>query len=474
MVRVSTSSRTAGPNSAEPIVAAKSIDDPVPGLNRGSIIEAAERLAGVIVRTPLEPCPRLSVDTGAQVYLKREDLQSVRSYKIRGAYNVMAQLSDAERAAGVVAASAGNHAQGVAFACATMGVQGRIYVPTTTPKQKRDRINWHGKGFVELIAVGETYDAAASAAQADVLRTGATWIHAFDDPRTASGQGTIGEEIVDQLADAPDVVVLPVGGAGCMAGIVTYLRAVVPDVAIVGVEPSGAASLAAALVNGSPYTLDAIDPFVDGASVKRIGGLGHAVMAAAGARVVAHPDLAGIAQTPAVPVVDLADVEVAPGSVTIMHVDEGAVCSTMLEMYQNEGIIAEPAGALATAALAELSLPANARVVSLVSGGNNDVSRYGEVIERSLVHRGLKHYFLVNFPQEPGALRRFLDEVLGPDDDITLFEYVKRNNRDTGEALVGIELGDPTGLEGLQSRMSRSRLNVERLEPGSPAYRYLT
>ncbi|MCF8570751.1 threonine ammonia-lyase IlvA [Gordonia sp. HY002] len=460
--------------STPPHIAEKSTDSPVPGLSRDSILAAAQRLDGIVVRTPLEACPRLSADTGAQVYIKREDLQGVRSYKIRGAYNVMAQLSDAERAAGVVAASAGNHAQGVAFACATMGIAGRIYVPTTTPKQKRDRINWHGKGFVELIAVGETYDAAASAAQADVLRTGATWIHAFDDPRTASGQGTIGAEIVDQLDGPPDVVVLPVGGAGCMAGIVTYLRAVAPDVAIVGVEPSGAASLAAALVTGSPYTLETVDPFVDGASVKRIGGLGHSVMAAAGARVVAHPDLLPLTERPAVPVIELSDVDLAPGSVTIMHVDEGAICSTMLELYQNEGIIAEPAGALASAALTELSLSADARVVSLLSGGNNDVSRYGEVIERSLVHRGLKHYFLVNFPQEPGALRRFLDEVLGPDDDITLFEYVKRNNRDTGEALVGVELGDPAGLVGLEDRMSRSRLNVERLEPGSPAYRYLT
>ncbi|GEE03314.1 L-threonine dehydratase [Gordonia spumicola] len=457
-----------------PSRAVESSEHPVPGLTRDSILAAARRLEGVVSNTPLDPCPRLSRDTGARIHLKREDLQTVRSYKIRGAYNVMAQLSDAELAAGVVAASAGNHAQGVAFACATMKVRGRIYVPTTTPKQKRDRIVWHGDGFVELIAVGDTYDAAASAAQSDVMRTGATWIHAFDDARTASGQGTIAREIIDQLDGAPDVVVLPVGGGGCMAGIVTYLRAVHPDVAIVGVEPSGAVSLAAALVNGSPYTLETIDPFVDGASVKRIGGLGHAVMAAAGARVVDHPVLADITDSPAVPVIDAADVDLAPGSVTITHVDEGAICSTMLELYQNEGIIAEPAGALTTAALVDLPIAPGARVVSLVSGGNNDVSRYGEIIERSLVHRGLKHYFLVNFPQEPGALRRFLDDVLGPDDDITLFEYVKRNNRDTGAALVGIELGERSGLDGLERRMAHSRLNVERLEPGTPAYGYLT
>ncbi|MGB3696150.1 MAG: threonine ammonia-lyase IlvA [Gordonia sp. (in: high G+C Gram-positive bacteria)] len=444
------------------------------GLTPASIEDAARRLNGVVRRTPLERCPRLSADTGARIHLKREDLQAVRSYKIRGAYNVMAQLTPEELAAGVVAASAGNHAQGVAFACATMKVPGRIYVPTTTPKQKRDRILWHGKDFVELIAVGDTYDAAASAAQSDVVRTGASWIHAFDDPRTASGQGTIGKEIAEQLGVDPDVVILPVGGGGCMAGIVTYLRDACPNVAIVGVEPYGAASLAAALVNGEPYTLATVDSFVDGAAVKRVGGLGHDVMAAAGARVVEHPVFDEIPGEPHVPVIAKADIDFAPGSVTVMTVSEGAICSTMLELYQNEGVIAEPAGALAVTAVQELDFPAGANVVALVSGGNNDVSRYGEIIERSLVHRGLKHYFLVDFPQEPGALRRFLDEVLGPDDDITLFEYVKRNNRETGAALVGIELGDRTGIDGLKDRMNRSRLDVEWLEPGTPAYRYLT
>ncbi|GAA3964142.1 threonine ammonia-lyase IlvA [Gordonia caeni] len=450
--------------------------DPIvePGLTQASIDAAAQRLDGVVARSPLEPCPRLSEATGARVYLKREDQQTVRSYKIRGAYNVMAQLTPEERSAGVVAASAGNHAQGVAYACRAMGIPGRIYVPTTTPKQKRDRIAWHGKEFVELIAVGDTYDAAASAAQTDVLRTGATWIHAFDDPRTASGQGTIGKEIVSQLGEAPDVIVLPVGGGGCLAGIVTYLRATCPGAAIVGVEPHGAVSLAAALVAGEPYTLDDIDPFVDGAAVKRIGNLGHRVMAAAGARVVEHPVLAQITDDPKVPVIAREQIDLAPGSVTVTHVDEGAICSTMLELYQNEGIIAEPAGALAATAIAELDLPAEATVVALVSGGNNDVSRYGEIIERSLVHRGLKHYFLVNFPQEPGALRRFLDEVLGPDDDITLFEYVKRNNRETGAALVGVELGERAAFDGLLERMAHSRLDVELLEPGTPAYEYLT
>ncbi|WP_299576748.1 threonine ammonia-lyase IlvA [uncultured Williamsia sp.] len=439
-----------------------------PRLTADDVRAAAVRVRDVVDRTPLQTSARLSRATGASVLVKREDLQTVRSYKIRGAYNTMAQLSSEERAAGVVAASAGNHAQGVAYACQAMGVQGRIYVPTTTPKQKRDRIRWHGGDAVELIPVGDTYDAAAAAAQADMLRTGATWIHAFDDVRTAAGQGTIAAEIVEQLGAVPDVVVIPVGGGGCLAGMATLLREADPDVVIVGVEPSGALSLSAALVHGGPVTLGDIDPFVDGAAVKRVGSVVYDVLAPMAPTVAAHPDL------PAAATVEPAGRVLTPGSTHIVHVDEGALCSTMLELYQDDGIIAEPAGALSVAALDQLSLQPDSTVVCLLSGGNNDVSRYGEIIERSLVHQGLKHYFLVDFPQEPGALRGFLDEVLGPADDVTLFEYVKRNNRETGAALVGIELGSADSLSSLLDRMNASRLRVEQLHPDSPAYRYMT
>ena len=267
---------------------------------------------------------------------------------------------------------------------------------------------------------------------------------------------------------------LVVGDGGNSRSVFFTPRRTRPDVAIIGVEPTGAVSLTAALVYGGPYTLPTIDPFVDGAAVKRIGSIGHGVLSAMGSSVSDHPALAEVPVNASTQVLPDGPIEVGPGTTHITHVDEGAICSAMLELYQNEGIIAEPAGALATAALSQLQLPAGASVVSLVSGGNNDVSRYGEIIERSLVHRGLKHYFLVDFPQEPGALRRFLDEVLGPDDDITLFEYVKRNNRETGAALVGVELGSPDGLPELMDRMSHSRLSCERLEPGTPAYDYLT
>jgi threonine dehydratase len=416
---------------------------PLPSFSAADIDNAAKRIAGVVTPTPLQLSDRLSATTGANVYLKREDLQTVRSYKLRGAYNLLVQLSDEEAAAGVVCSSAGNHAQGFAYACRTLGIRGRVYVPAKTPKQKRDRIRYHGGEFIELIVGGSTYDRAAEAALADVERTGATLVPPFDDPRTMAGQGTIAVELLDQLDAEPDLVVVPVGGGGCIAGITTYLAERTSKTSVLGIEPAGAAAMMAALANGGPVTLEHVDQFVDGAAVSRAGKLTYAALAAAG------------------------------NMVSITTVDEGAVCTAMLDLYQNEGIIAEPAGALAVTGLLEADIEPGSTVVCLVSGGNNDVSRYGEILERSLVHLGLKHYFLVDFPQEPGALRRFLDGVLGPNDDITLFEYVKRNNRETGEALVGIELGSAAGLDGLLERMRATEMQIEPIEPGSPAYRYL-
>jgi threonine dehydratase len=412
-------------------------------LSAADIDQAAQRISGVVLRSPLQFCERLSEATGATVYLKREDLQAVRSYKLRGAHNLLMQLSEEEKAAGVVCSSAGNHAQGFAMACRSMGVHGRVYVPAKTPKQKRDRIRYHGREFIELIVGGKTYDVAAAAALDDVARTGATLVPPYDDLRTMAGQGTIAVEILDQLDNEPDLVIVPVGGGGCISGVTTYLAERTSKTSVLGVEPAGAAAMVAALANGQPVTLEHVDQFVDGAAVARAGTLPYAVLSAAG------------------------------DMVSITTVDEGAVCTAMLELYQNEGIIAEPAGALSVAALVEADIEPGSTVVCLISGGNNDVSRYNEVLERSLVHLGLKHYFLVDFPQEPGALRRFLDDVLGPNDDITLFEYVKRNNRETGEALVGIELSSAADLEGLLERMKASEIHVETLEPGSPAYRYL-
>lgn len=406
-------------------------------------IEAAiKRLDGVAVRTPLQRNLRLSERTGAQVWLKREDLQIGRSYKLRGAYNLIAQLDDTAKAAGVVCASAGNHGQGLAYSCHILGVHGKVYVPRTTPRQKRDRIAALGGKQIQVIVTGDTYDDAAAAAIAEASATSATMVPAFDDPRTVAGQGTVAVELVEQLGHAPDVLVVPVGGGGLVAGVATWIAERHPGVRIVGVEPGGAASMAAALAAGKPVTLPHLDSFVDGAAVRRVGDV-------------------------TLPLVREAGVE-------LMSVPEGLVCSEMLALYQTDGLIAEPAGALSTSALGNgLDVRPGETVVCLLSGGNNDVSRYGEILERSLVYEGLKHYFLVTFPQEPGALRAFLDETLGPDDDITLFEYVKRNNRETGVALVGIEISSRDDLPLLLSRMEAAPLDIERINPNSPEFRYL-
>jgi len=402
--------------------------------------EAAARLAGVARRTPLERSARLSALVGADVWLKREDLQPVRSYKLRGAYNLMAQLEDT--AAGVVCASAGNHAQGVAYACAALGIRGRIHLPRTTPRQKRERIEAIGGTWVDIVIAGDTYDDAVALAEVAARESGAVPVPAFDDLRTIAGQGTVAIEIVEQLGRAPDRLVSPVGGGGLLAGMAGWLGERHPSVKITGVEPVGAAAMLAALDAGEPVDLPDLDSFVDGAAVRRVGDVTFPLVRDSGAELVT--------------------------------LEPGAICAEMLTMYQTDGIIAEPAGALASGALgAKVSPAPGSQVVCVLSGGNNDVSRYSEILERALVFEGLKHYFLVEFPQEPGMLRRFLDEVLGPTDDITLFEYVKRNNRDTGPALVGIEIADRSDLPGLLARMNRSPMQIEPIDPDSAAFRFL-
>lgn len=410
-------------------------------LDAAAIDAAADRLRGVAVVTPLQLNQRLSAATGARIWLKREDLQPVRSYKIRGAYNLMSQLSAEEREAGVICASAGNHGQGVAMSCALLGIKGRIFVPSTTPRQKRQRMTELGGSAIELVVVGDAYDDAAAAAKQEAAASGATMVPAFDDARTIAGGGTCAKEVVEQLGHAPAAVIVPVGGAGMIGGCLAWLSERAPETAVVAAEPSGAASLAAALATGQPVTLSEMDTFVDGAAVRRVGNLTFVLAARHRPQIVSVP--------------------------------EGRICSEMLALYQTDGIIAEPAGALAPAALGIFRPQPDTDVVVIVSGGNNDVSRYAEIVERSLIYEGHKHYFLVNFPQEPGALRRFLDEVLGPEDDITHFEYVKRSNRETGPALVGIELARPDDLVGLLQRMEASPMTVEVIDPAGPMYRFL-
>lgn len=411
-------------------------------IDRQDIDDAYERLQPVVRRTPLEFSDRLSAEYHSHIYLKREDLQTVRSYKIRGAYHRMSLLGLEARRRGVVCASAGNHAQGVALSCRLLETPGTIFMPQNTPRQKVARVRSLGGTWVRLEMVGDTFDAARELAAEFAEQHEMTVVHPFDDPEVIAGQGTVGREVFEQLPEPADFLLAPVGGAGLLAGIAVYARAVSPRTRLIGVEPEGAPSLRAALDQGRVVTLDRINTFVDGAAVKAVGKHAFALCAAL------HPE--------------------------VTDVSEGQVCTTMIQLYQNDGIIAEPAGALTVAALEQVrERIADRTVVCIVSGGNNDISRYPEIIERSLVHRGLKHYFLIEFSQRAGALRQYLDDALGPNDDITLFEYVKKNNREFGPALVGVELTDRTDLMPLLARMDAIGLRYEMVEKDSVLYRFL-
>lgn len=396
----------------------------------------------MVRRTPLELSLRLSGIMQGDVLLKREDLQVGRSYKVRGAYSFISTLSEEERALGVVCASAGNHAQGVAFACRQLRIHGKVFLPSTTPRQKRRRIQDIGGPWIEQIIGGAGFDEASAASQEYAQETGAIYVHPFDDARTIAGQGTVIQEVFEQASITPKTVIVPIGGGGLAAGTAIWLRENYPDTKIIGVEPVGARSMQAAIDAGEPVQLTDVDGFVDGAAVARVGDMTFPIIR------------------------DMID--------EIIPVAEGAVCTEMIELYQTDGIIAEPAGALASTAVALGHVTAeDGPVVCLVSGGNNDLSRYDEIIERSAVHEGLRHYFLVTFPQQPGALRHFLDDVLSDGEDIILFEYTKKNNRETGPALVGIEIDVPTRIASLLERMAASPLAIEKLEPDTPAFSFL-
>lgn len=388
------------------------------------IVQAHMHLKDVVVRTPLQYNRVLSERFGCQVWLKREDLQIVRSFKIRGAYHLMRSLSPEVLAKGVVCASAGNHAQGVAYSCQTLGIPGKIYMPSTTPRQKVKQVSFFGGNQVEVILTGDTFDDAYAEAVAESKRSGMAFIHPFDDRKIIAGNGTVGQELMEKAEAAPDFIFVTVGGGGLAAGVASYVKIVSPSTQIVGVEPEGAPSLRVSLDAGEVIPLDQIDKFVDGAAVKRIGDLTFAICR------------------------DLLD--------DVVTVPEGKVCTTMLDLYNENAIVAEPAGALPIAALeAYRDQIAGKNVVCVVSGGNNDVDRMQEIKERSLIYEGYKHYFMVSFPQRAGALREFLDHVLGPNDDITRFEYTKKSNKDNGPALVGIELKHREDYEPLIDRMAK-------------------
>lgn len=387
-----------------------------------NVEKARQIIRGVSVLTPLTESQRYSRLFGASIFFKREDVQSVRSYKIRGAFNKISSLTDAQKNKGVVCASAGNHAQGVAFSCHALKIHGTIYMPVTTPRQKVEQVAMFGQKYASVVLEGDTYDDAYNLALAACKAQGKEFIHPFDDEKIIEGQATVALEIFEQSDVLPDYVIVPVGGGGLAAGVSAVFANMAPSVKVIGVEPEGAPSMSVSIKKGKNTKLETIDKFVDGAAVQRVGDKTFAIC-----KKYLH---------------------------AIRTVPEGEICQVILDLYNKDAIVVEPAGALSIAALTGLQNKIKGkRVVCIVSGSNNDITRTAEIKERALLHAKLKHYFIVRFPQRSGALKEFVSEVLGPTDDITYFEYHKKSSKENGPAVVGIELKDRAHLQPLIRRM---------------------
>jgi len=403
--------------------------------------EAAARLQPVVIRTPLQWNANLSRKYQCNVYLKREDLQVVRSYKLRGAYNMMSALPHDQLQKGVVCASAGNHAQGFAFSCRKLGVKGVVFMPVITPNQKIHQTRMFGEDFIEVRLTGDTFDDCAQAAREYTAANDMTFIPPFDDYRIIEGQATVGIEILEDQPQV-DYIFIPIGGGGLCSGVGSYFRQYSPNTRIVGLEPEGAPSMQAALLEGHPVTLPRIDRFVDGAAVKRIGDITFSIC-----REV------------------LDDMRLVP---------EGKICTTILRLYNEDAIVVEPAGAMSIAALDDYAGQIKGKnVVCIVSGSNNDIDRMQEIKERSLQYEGLKHYFLISFAQRPGALKEFVNHVLGPNDDITRFEYMQKTNKENGPALVGIELQSKQDYEELIRKLQLHQIQYTELNKNDTLFGYL-
>lgn len=407
-----------------------------------NITRAKINLNDVILQTPLQKNLNLSDDFEANILLKREDLQVVRSYKLRGAFNKIAHLSADDLKNGVVCASAGNHAQGVAYSCQRLGIKGKIYMPTTTPQQKIKQVKMFGKTYIEVVLSGDTFDDAQQAAVADAKETGMAFIHPFDDEQIIEGQATVALEILQDTKENIDYIFIPIGGGGLAAGVGSCFRQISPQTKIIGVEPAGAPSMSESLKAGKVTELKNIDKFVDGAAVQKVGEITFKICKQ---------------------VVD-----------DIVLVPEGRICTKILDLYNQDAIVLEPAGALSIAALDFYRDEIKGKnVVCILSGSNNDITRTEEIKERSLLYEGLKHYFIVRFPQRAGALRTFVDVVLGPTDDITHFEYSKKTNREKGPAVIGIEVQKKEDFNGLVQRMEENGFIYEYLNEQQDLFQVL-
>lgn len=402
-------------------------------LNAKDVDNAYLRIKDVVKETPLQFDLYLSQKYDCNVYLKREDLQWVRSFKLRGAYNAISVLTSEAKEKGITCASAGNHAQGVAYTAKALNLKAVIFMPVTTPLQKVNQVKFFGSKNVKIILTGDTFDDCLKEALIYTEQNHMTFIDPFNNVDTIAGQGTLAKEILNQSSNDSitfDYLFAAIGGGGLISGISTYMNQYSPQTKIIGVEPSGASSMyESVVVQNKIVTLDHIDKFVDGASVARVGDITYDI---------------------AKKFVD-----------DYIQVDEGAVCSTILDMYSKQAIVAEPAGALSVSALEQYKEKIKGKtVVCVVSGGNNDINRIKEIEERSLLYEEMKHYFILNFPQRPGALKEFVNDVLGPQDDITKFEYLKKTSQNTGTVIIGIQLKNHDDLNQL-------KINVHDFDPSN-------
>jgi threonine dehydratase len=388
---------------------------------------AYHNIQRMLKATPLQFNNQLSKQHSASIFLKREDLTPVRSYKLRGAYNKLTSIKSKT----IVSCSAGNHAQGVALSCQHLSIKGTIFMPTNTPLQKINKVKQFGGDLINIHLEGSTFDQSFYAAKQFAQKEGGEFIHPFDDEKVIEGQGTVGYELFSQSKGPIDYIFLPVGGGGLAAGVSSYIKAKSPSTKIIGIEPLGAPSMTEAFKQNKVVILDSIITFVDGASVKKVGDLNFPICKK-------YLD-------------------------KLILIDEGHVCSKILQMYNEHGFIIEPAGVLSLCALDTMGPEIkNKNLVCIISGGNSDVFRMPDILERSLVYEGLKHYFRIEFPQRPGALKEFIMQVMGKDDDIIYFRYTRLINRETGPVIIGIQLKQKEDLARLIQNMNDAGIIYER------------
>ncbi len=408
-------------------------------VNKQLIDNAYKSISSIINKTPLEINTRLSEKYNCNIYLKREDTQPVRSFKIRGAFNRISNLNTDQKKNGVVCASAGNHAQGFAFSCKKLGIKGDIFLPTKTPIQKVNRIKSFSNGSCNIHLHGDTFNECLEESLKYTDINSKEFIHPYNDIDIIIGQGTVAKEIYEDINS--DIIIGTIGGGGLMAGVGSYSKEINPNCIVYGAEPQSCPSMKKSIENNTLVDLGITDTFVDGATVSKVGDNTFEICK------------------------NVLD--------NVYDAHLGKICGDMLDLYQNEGIVLEPAGVIPISVLDQIENLYNKNVICILSGGNNDISRYPEIQERYLRYQGLKHYYIIEFTQTPGQLKKFINNVLGPNDDIIRFEYIKKTNKDSGNVLIGIQLVDKEDIYNLEKNLSNNKFKFIKINENDLLYSYL-